>query len=584
MRTPLLISLLAALLASCSEHSVAPNQPVRILWAHDPENLDPLVLPNPNASDANNLLHLSLLQVDYSTQRHAPALADSLPRVRLSGDSLTLITYRLRPAATWDDGRPVLARDVDATLKLMQGPGLPNEDARAQFSFIREFRPDPTDPRRFTLVCQGQAPEFAQASGDFFILPEASFDPQGSLRAYRLAALVDRPATAPPDSVLAAVARRYNQADPGQHPERISGCGPYTLARWEKDHRLQFRRKPHWWADALRPAPFVLRAQPRQLDFVVIPNEANATLALRRGTVDVYPQVPVREFRRLQASAAARQQLAFYTSLSYDVVTAGFNTRRPALADRLTRQALSLLFDAHALLRATQQGMGQRTVGLVRPTDARNYADSLPLLSYNTGRAAALLRRAGWHRLGTEPTAGWARPGPGSAPQRLALLVRYRAGETAFETIGLQFRAAAARLGIAVELRPTETGSFTPALHAGDFDLYIRLLKGNPFIFNFAPILHSRAVGEGNLTGFGTPASDRLIEAVAAAASPVLKARLLRKFQVMMREEMPLVPLFFRPNCLVANRRLSHLYPGGLKPGYAAAAITWVTPAVAAAP
>ena len=579
----LLLSILwVALLASCSEHSATPGQPIRILWAHDPGSLDPLVLSNQNANDANNLLHVSLLQVDFSTQKYAPALADSLPSVRSEGDSLMLLGYRLRSAATWDDGQPVLARDVAFTLKLMQAPGLPNENARAQFSFIREFRSDPADPRRFTLVCRGKAPEFAQASGDFFILPEAAFDPRGSLRAYPLAALIDRPAAAPPDPVLAAVARRYAEANLALHPEHVPGSGPYQLIAWEKDHRLRFRRKQHWWADALRPAPFVLRAEPQKLDFLIIPNDASASLALRQGAVDLYPQVPARDFMRLRASAAARQQLAFYTNVSYDVVTAGFNTRRPALADRLTRQALSLLFDSRALLQATQMGLGQRTVGLIYPADTRNYADSLPLLVYDTGRAARLLRQAGWRR--RAPT-GWTRPGPGGSPQRLdSLIIRYRTGETTFETIGLQFRAAAASLGIGVELRPTEANSLTPALHAGDFDLYIRLLKGNPFIFNFAPILHSQAVGEDNLTGFGTPASDRLIEAVAAAGSPSLKARLLRKFQVMMRDEMPLVPLFFRPNCLAADRRLVQLYPGGLKPGYAAAAIRWAAPTTVATP
>lgn len=583
MRKVILTSLLAALLASCLERSAVPGQSIRILWARDPESLDPLALSSPYASDANNLLRLSLLQVDYSTQRYAPALADSLPRVRLLGDSLTLIYYRLRPAATWDDGRPVLASDVAFTLKLMQAPGLPNENARARFSFIREFRPDPADPRRFTLVCRGQAPEFAHESGDFFILPEASLDPRGSLRAYQLGALIGRPATAPPEPVLAALARRYTQANLARYPGRVPGSGPYRLVKWDKDHRLQFQRKPRWWADALRPAPFVLQARPQQLDFLIVPNDASANLALRRGTVDVYPQVPVREFRRLQASVAARQQLSFYTTLSYDVVTAGFNTRRPALADHRTRQALSLLFDARALLRATQQDLGQCTVGLVRPTDARNYADSLPLLAYDPVRAAALLRQAGWRQPAATPAAGWARPGPGGAPQRLTLLLRYRAGNLAFETIALQFRAAAARLNIAVKLRPTEAGSFTPALHAGDFDLYVRTIRGNPFAFNFAPILHSRAVGEGNLTGFGTPASDRLIEAVATAPLAT-KSQLLRKFQVMLREEMPLVPLFFLPNCLVADRRLRHLYPSGIKPGYAAAAIMWAAPAVIAAP
>jgi peptide/nickel transport system substrate-binding protein len=151
--------------------------------------------------------------------------------------------------------------------------------------------------------------------------------------------------------------------------------------------------------------------------------------------------------------------------------------------------------------------------------------------------------------------------------------VRYRADEALFETVALQFRAAAGQLGIPVRLRPTESSALTPSLQAGDFDLYVRTLKGNPFIFNFAPILHSSAVGEGNLTGYGTPASDRLIEAVAVAASPARKARLLRRLQARLQADLPVVPLFFLPMRIAAARHLTDLHVTGLKPGFAAAAL-----------
>ncbi|TPG67228.1 ABC transporter substrate-binding protein [Hymenobacter nivis] len=575
MKLPLLTGLCAGLLVACSGHRANVADNVRIRWDADPETLDPLRQPTKASSEAENLLHLSLLQVDYAKSSYSPGLADSLPRIRLVGDSLTLLTYRLRKAATWDNGQPVLATDVAFTLKLMQAPGLPNESIRTQYNFIRELRADPNDARRFTLVCQGQASDFAHTSGDFFILPEAALDARGTLRRYRLADLIGRSASAAPDTVLAALARRYAAAAPGRRPERLPGCGPYRLVSWEKDHHLRFQRKPQWWADSLKPLPAVLQARPSQIDFLIIPNEASAVLALRRGDVDLYPDVPAREFNRLRQSDKARQTLAFYTTLSHNVVTAGFNTRRPALADRRTRQALALLFDVPSLLAATQQGLGQRTVGIISPNTRCNYADSLPPLAFAPGRAVALLQQAGWRQKAATPTARWTRQGPSGTVQQLALQVRYRAEETAFETIGLQFRAAAAQLGIAVELRPTEASSLKATLQQGDFDLYIKAVQGNPYIFNFTSILHSQGVGEANLTGFGTPASDRLVEAVALAYSPTVRSRLLRKLQVLMREEMPMVPLFFENNRIVANRRLRNLCPSSMRPGYAAAAITW---------
>lgn len=571
---PLSCLCLALGLSACSSTPRGPKSSVVVRWARDPEAIDALALPNQQAIDAANLLHCSLLQIDYQTGQFAPALAETLPTVERVGDSLTRLTYRLRPAAAWDNGQPVLAHDVAFTLKLMQCPGLPNEYARAQFGFIRSVELDSVDPRRFALLCRGQAPEYAQTSGDFFVLPEAVLDSAHALRRYSLAALQDRPTTAPADAALQALARRYAALDPAHHPERLPGCGAYRLARWQTNRSLAFRRKPRWWADGLRPAPFVLQARPVELRYLVIPDDATAALALRRHELDVYPQVPAREFRRLQASAAARRELAFYTTPSYDVLMAGFNTRRPALHDRLTRQALSRLFDPAGLLAATQLGQGRRTAGLVHPADRRHYNDSLPLPALDPDAAARLLGQAGWRRA---PGGSWRRPAaqPGRLVQTLALTLRYRADETTYETVALQFRAAAARLGIPVELRSTEASALTAALQAGDFDVYVRTLKGNPFVFNFAPILHSQAVGEGNFTGFGTPATDRLIEAVAAADRPARKRALLRRFQAMLQEEAPLVPLFFLSNRLAADRRLRRLYPSGLKPGYAATALSW---------
>ena len=559
-------------LAACSVPPPSDTS-IRIRWANDPESLDPLALPNQNAIDAANLLQVSLLQVDYEKQVFAPALADSLPEIRLQGDSLTLLSYRLRAAATWDDGRPILASDVAFTLKLMQAPGLPNEGAKAQFSFIRQLVPNFANARAFTLVCRGQAPEFAQASGDFPILSEKALDPRGELRSYSLAQLIDRLDSTPPDTVLTALAHRYAAAAPAVHPERLPGCGPYRLIAWEKDHTVRFQRKAHWWADRLKPAPLVLQAHPQRLEFTIIPDNAGAAQALQRGEVDVYPQVPAREFARMRASTAAQKRLAFYTAPSYELVTAGFNTRLAMLADRLTRQALARLFDTDNLIKATQQGEGSRTVGLISPADKQNYNSALPLLSLDVMQAAALLRQAGWQ----QTAGGWQRPGTQGKMQQLAFTVSFRSDDATFETIGLQFRAAAEKLGITVRLQPAENSTFTAALQAGNFDVYIRTIKGNPTIFNFMPILHSQSVGEGNFTGFTTPASDRLIENVAVARTPTDKARLLHEFQAMMREEMPLVPLFFLPNRIAASRQLAHLYVGGLKPGYAAAAIMRAT-------
>ena len=321
--------------------------------------------------------------------------------------------------------------------------------------------------------------------------------------------------------------------------------------------------------------------KPQQLEYVIIPDVATAILALRRGDLDVFPQMPAREFERLRTAPATRAALHFYTTDSYNVVTAGFNTSHPALADAATRRALSRCFDAGRLMKATQLGGGQRTVGFISPSDTANYNRALSLIPFAPIQAAALLRQSGWRRTAA-PTAGWFRPGPAGTRQQLHLTMRYRAGDPLLTTIALQFQAATAPLDIPVSLLPTEAGSFSEALRVGDFDMYAQVLKGNPFMFNFTSLLHSQGIGVGNFTRFSTPASDRLIEAIATASNNASRQRLLRQLQALMQQEMPLVPLFFLPSRTVADKRLSGLNVGSLKPGYLATTIVRaarVTPA-----
>jgi ABC-type oligopeptide transport system substrate-binding subunit len=153
-------------------------------------------------------------------------------------------------------------------------------------------------------------------------------------------------------------------------------------------------------------------------------------------------------------------------------------------------------------------------------------------------------------------------------------VLRYRTDDQLFATVGLQFQAAAASIGVRVLLQPAESGAFSAALRNGDFDVYVRTLRGNPFMYNFTPLLHTKGLGAGNTTGFSTPESDRLIEAIAAASTAPHRARLLRRFQVLMQQQAPIVPLFFLSNHLAAQKQLSSLHPSSLKPGFAATAIT----------
>ncbi|WP_460618926.1 ABC transporter substrate-binding protein [Hymenobacter ruber] len=569
----------AAVTSSCSSPSKpqAVDAPVRIRWARDPESFDPFMQPNQNAVEAQGLLTGGLLAVNPETRRYEPFLAEALPIVTYNGDSLTLLSYRLKPAAAWDSGKPITAADVAFTLKLIFCKGVPNEGFQLQEAFIRDIKLDPSDARRFTLVCKGKAPDYVQASGDFPVLQEAALDPEGRMRKYSLAEFQGRAsASRRPElaQVQQLIAARYTTAGPAQHPQQLGGCGPYSLKEWNRDRQAVFTRKKNWWGDKAGSS-ILFQAKASQLEYVIIPEESSAALALRSGQLDVFPNVPARVFERLKNSATAQQKLAFYTSPTYEVMTAGFNTSRPALHDAATRQALSRLFDAEQLRQASQLGKGFRTVGIISPQEKGKYNDSLTLLPYSPSAAAELLMKAGWRR----GPSGWRRQ-PGKSPaQQLSLQLRYRAGDTNYELVALQFASAAKSLGIPVTLASTESGVLRGLLQTGDFDMYVQSIKGNPFLFNFLPILGTPAIGESNLTRFASPTADQLMLKIAAAESSAERDLLLRRFQTLMQQQMPLVPLYFVANRVIASKAVAGVNVMSLKPGYVASTIYHVAPA-----
>ncbi|WP_179197592.1 ABC transporter substrate-binding protein [Hymenobacter crusticola] len=527
-------------------------------------------MANIYADEGLNLLHTSLLAFDNPKGQLIPWLASKTPVVRYK-DSLTLITYTLRDGATWDNGQPVQAHDVAFTLKAMNCPGLPNEGIKVRLDFIRDIQFDPHDSRRFTLVCKGKSPDYIRESGNFFILPEYALDKVGTLRPISLTYLQHSDTvTLARNPVLSAFVSRYQAADLAHHPDRLPGCGPYQLEQWQSGQFLRFRRKSNWWATQLRPFPIQLAAHPKAIEYRIIPNPGTSLLALREGTLDVYPLIPAKDFNSLRASASARQKLNFYTHPSYEIVTLGFNTKQPLLEDRLTRQALSHLLNIPGLIQATEYGLAERTVGLISKRSRPYYNDSLPLLSYDPAQTVVLLQKAGWLR---QADGNWFRRTVNGAAQKLAFTINYRANDPLFEQIGLQFQNAAKAIGIAINLKPTESSLLSARLREGSYDVYIRTIAGNPFIFNFAPILHTASIGVLNYTRFGTANSDKLIEAISAEADQKRKVLLLRKFQLLLQQESPLVPLFFLPYRLVASNQIANLQPSGIKPGYEVKAI-----------
>ncbi|MFC5271246.1 ABC transporter substrate-binding protein [Adhaeribacter terreus] len=561
---------LVLIIAGCRRPQPAGNE-VRIRVEQDPENLNPVSYLSKNAAQMINLLYQSLLTVDLADGKLKPLLAESMPTV-VKQDSVSFFTYRIRPEATWDNGAPVTASDVVFSLKVIKCPLVNNEKIRPDFEFIQDIRTDAADPKKFTIVCKGFTPEHLLMSGErFFVMPEYIGDPKGLLKQFTLPQLQNNFDALTQDPQIAQFAEHFNSADFTRNPEKLQGSAGYQLENWTTGQQIQFKRKPDWWGNKTPQTIGHLTANPEKITFRIVPDNAAALVALKNGQLDVWQNVPATVFQQLRQDKTQSEKFQFFTPQTYSFVYLGLNGQSEKFSDPRTRRAIAHLLDLDAIIKTTQQNLAVKTVGPISPADKRFYNSQIQPYTYNVTRATELLLLAGWQKNGSV----WQRKTNGEIMQ-LKLNIGYNASNSEYENIALIFQQAAAKAGIPVTLQPLENGVLSKDLKTGNFDCFIRSLTGNPFVFNFKPILHSESVGPDglNYTGFSTPESDRLIEALYASNSEAEKAKMLKRLQEILHEESNLIFLFFQQDRIVVNKRFGNLKISGIKPGYDVSAFT----------
>ncbi|OKL38813.1 ABC transporter substrate-binding protein [Pontibacter flavimaris] len=538
--------------------------------AVEPETLSPVSYSNAGALQIINLLFHSLLSADLGTNEIMPYLAKDMPTV-VRNDSTTLFTYEIREEAEWTNGSPVTAEDVAFTLKVAKAPLLNNESLKPQLEFIQDIRMDAANPRRFTFVCSGYAPEMELLTGDFFILPAYLYDPENLLQHIEVANLNGDLSELENDEKLKAFAAKFNSPDYGRNPKLLQGSGGYTLENWENGQYLTLTRKKDWWGNNTSNTQH-LTAIPQRVSFQVIPDMTTAVLALKNRQLDVLEGIPAAEFEQLKQQDSFLKDYALHTPDAYEFTYAGINTRRPKFADKRTRQAIAHLLGIESVIKVSQQNYATPTVGPIPPSVTDFYNTSLRPYTFDPEKATELLKAAGW----VKENGGWHKHINGKKEQ-LTIEVIYRAGSHSYENAASILQQNADQVGIPVQVLGVESSLLASKSRQHDFDLFFRSLGGNPFAFNFKPLLHSNYAKEGglNYTGFGTPESDRILDRISSTVtSREEQARLLKRLQEIMYEEAAFISMYYTKERVAIHRRFANAKISGLKPNYDVSAFT----------
>ncbi|MBS1814294.1 MAG: ABC transporter substrate-binding protein [Acidobacteria bacterium] len=318
----------------------------------------------------------------------------------------------------------------------------------------------------------------------------------------------------------------------------LIGTGPFRFVSQVVDKEILLDRNPYYWGK-----------QPHidHVRFNVVPDDTTRALEIRKGSADI-------------VSNALRLDTVYYLRNDPRVVIEtypgsilnyiNFNVTDPELHDRRVRQAIAYAVDRAAIIRAVFRGEA-RLANTMLPeghwaaaTDAE-----IPQYNYNPAKARALLDEAGLK--------------PDTDGIRLHLTLKTSTDDTT-RLIAMVVQQQLRQVGIALELRSNEFGTFYADVTKGAFQMYaLRWLGANedPDIFRYQYSSSSFPPKGANRGHFSNPRVDALLMQGQSETDQAKRRIIYVELERILAEEEPTLNLFYLNNVVVHSHRLKNVRP-----------------------
>ena len=389
------------------------------------------------------------------------------------------------------------------------------------------------DDRHYRLALNGSPVPFADGSpvtlDDVAATPRTARDHPASPHAGTLKHIVQirhegdalrldlsRPDQRLPERLHLGVAPAGRLEERGALARDPLGSGAFRFLGWQADGGVLLARR----ADGLK------------VRFAVVPDPTMRALKLLHGEAQlVQNDLPFEMVERLARDPAITLHETPGTTFSY----LGFNLEDPVTGDRRVRQAIALAIDREAIVRHLFRGHARLATTLLVPGHWAAYPGLAPW-PHDPDRARALLAELGY------------------GPQR-PLRITYKTSTDPFRLrIAAVIQAQLVEVGIDLEIRSHEWGTFFGDIKAGRFQMYSLSWVGirSPDIYRH--IFHSASLppGGANRGRYCNPEVDGLIER-AERLSREQAVPLYRAIQERVHRDLVYVPLWHENNLLLSR-------------------------------
>lgn len=313
-----------------------------------------------------------------------------------------------------------------------------------------------------------------------------------------------------------------------QHPfqRQPVGSGPFAFVAWPETGRLLLRRV----------------SDGQRLEFVHVPDTTVRVLKLLRGEIDMLQNdLPPELVNYLKQQADARGAgLQVSEGRGSNFTYLGFNLQDPVAGRREVRLAIAHAIDRDAIIRHVFGGAARKASALL-PPDHWAGNPQLPQYDYDPDQSRRLLAALGY-----------------SVKNPLAIV--YKTSSDPFRLrLATVIQSQLAAVGIKVELRSYDWGTFYADIKAGNFQMYSLSWVGvhTPDIFRY--VFHSQSTPPqgANRGRFADAQVDALIEQAQQAPDLARQAQLYRRLQQRLFDALPYVPLWYEDHIFIARSGIS---------------------------
>jgi dipeptide transport system substrate-binding protein len=296
------------------------------------------------------------------------------------------------------------------------------------------------------------------------------------------------------------------------------GTGPFMLVDYQKDAVIRYKANPDYFRGK----------QPiDNLIFAITPDATARMAKLQAGECQVAPYPSPADLEKLKADPNLQMLEAPGLNVGY----LSMNVTKKPFDDKRVRQAMQMIIDKAAILKAVYQGAGQPAIDPIPPT-IWSYNDKIPAYPYDVEKGKALLKEAGL--------------GDGFSTDVWYMPVQRPYNPDA-KKIAEMVQADLAKVGIKAELKTFEWGEYRKRLQAGEHMMGMLGWTGdNGDPDNFMGVLlscQSAREGGQNVAKWCNKEFSDLIDQAKQTSDVAKRTELYMKAQEIFHEEAPWFPI-----------------------------------------